>query len=111
MAAVGPGGGVISKQPIKTSRRRYFHNGCRVEACGPLRRNHCIGHFLMIFNIWTLAFDKKSNNVNILLQFLSYYTFNIMFSHSYFTEDFFPQHAYYILHSKPFLSRSSSQTV
>ena len=42
MAAVGPGGGVISKQPIKTSRRRYFQNGCRVEACGPLRRNHCI---------------------------------------------------------------------
>ena len=42
MAAVGPGGGVISKQPIKTSRRRYFQNGCRVEACGPLWRNHCI---------------------------------------------------------------------
>ena len=42
MAAVGPGGGVISKQPIKTSRRRYFQNGCRVEACGPLQQNHCI---------------------------------------------------------------------
>ena len=52
MAAVGPGGGVISKQPIKTSRRRYFQNGCRVEACGPLRRNHCIAqchYFVTLF--------------------------------------------------------------
>ena len=57
MAAVGPGGGVISKQPIKTSRRRYFHNGCRVEACGPLRRNHCI---IIAFAIGCALFVKDA---------------------------------------------------
>ena len=59
MAAVGPGGGVISKQPIKTSRRRYFQNGCRVEACGPLRRNHCIETRREPFEVYLVIYSSK----------------------------------------------------